>query len=61
MRIAFFGTPDFAVSTLERLLEGPHEVAVVVSQPDRPRGRGRAVHPSSVSRIALWRSMVNSP
>jgi methionyl-tRNA formyltransferase len=53
VRIAFFGTPDFAVPTLERLLAGRHEVVVVVSQPDRPRGRGRAVHASPVSQVAL--------
>ena len=41
--------------TLERLLAGPHEVAAVVSQPDRPRGRGRARQPSPVSRCALER------
>jgi methionyl-tRNA formyltransferase len=53
LRIVFFGTPDFAVPTLERLLAGPHEVALVVSQPDRPRGRGRALQPSPVSERAL--------
>jgi methionyl-tRNA formyltransferase len=53
LRIAFFGTPEFAVPTLERLLAGPHEVVAVVSQPDRPRGRGRAVEPSLVSARAL--------
>lgn len=53
MRIAFFGTPGFAVPTLRRLLEGPHEVVAVVSQPDRPRGRGRAVQASPVSQVAL--------
>jgi len=52
VRLAFFGTPDFAVPTLARLLAGPHEVVVVVSQPDRPRGRGRSVHPSPVSKLA---------
>ena len=38
MRIVFFGTPAFAVPTLQRLLESPHEVVGVVTQPDRPRG-----------------------
>jgi len=41
------------VPTLERLLAGPHEVAVAVSQPDRPRGRGRRADPSPVSERAL--------
>jgi methionyl-tRNA formyltransferase len=53
LRVVFFGTPEFAVPTLERLLEGPHRVVGVVSQPDRPRGRGRRVEPSPVSRVAL--------
>lgn len=56
MRLVFFGTPDFAVPTLARLLDAAeHEVVAVVSQPDRPRGRGRAVHPSPVSALALAR------
>jgi methionyl-tRNA formyltransferase len=41
------------VPTLERLLAGPHEVVVAVSQPDRPRGRGRRADPSPVSQRAL--------
>ncbi|MEE2672458.1 MAG: methionyl-tRNA formyltransferase [Myxococcota bacterium] len=52
LRIAFFGTPEIAVPTLERLLAGPHTVPVVVSQPDRPRGRGRKTSPSPVSQVA---------
>ncbi len=53
MRILFFGTPDFAVPTLRAVHQGPHEVVGVISQPDRPKGRGRAVHPSPVSALAL--------
>lgn len=53
MRVVFFGTPDFAVPTLAKLLAGPHPVVCVVSQPDRPRGRGRSVTPSPVARLAL--------
>jgi methionyl-tRNA formyltransferase len=45
----FFGTPDFALPTLERLLGGRHPVVGVVSQPDRPRGRGRRTLPSPVA------------
>ena len=41
LRIVFFGTPDFAVPTLEALLRSQHTVAAVVTQPDRPRGRGQ--------------------
>ena len=49
----YFGTPEFAVPTLTRLLEGPHHVAAVVSQPDRPRGRGRRASPTPVAALAL--------
>ena len=41
LRIVFFGTPEFAVPTLDALLRSPHEVVGVVTQPDRPRGRGQ--------------------
>lgn len=40
-RIIFMGTPDFAVPTLEALIQGPDEIIAVVTQPDRPKGRGR--------------------
>jgi len=53
LRLAFFGTPDFAVPTLERLLEGRHEVVRVVCQPDRRRGRGRKTSPAPVADLAL--------
>jgi methionyl-tRNA formyltransferase len=53
MRIAFLGTPDFAVPTLEALLEAGHEVAAVYSQPPRPGGRrGRELTPSPVHKRA---------
>ena len=51
-RIVFFGTPDFAVPTLRGLLQGPDKVVAVVSQPDRPKGRGRKVIPSPVKELA---------
>jgi methionyl-tRNA formyltransferase len=50
--VVFFGTPAFAVPTLDRILAGPHHVVAVVSQPDRPRGRGRKVSPSPVAERA---------
>ena len=53
MKVIFMGTPDFAVPTLQRLIESPHEVALVVTQPDRPAGRGRGVKPSPVKVLAL--------
>jgi methionyl-tRNA formyltransferase len=57
LRIAFFGTPDFAVPSLERLLTGPHEVVAVISQPDRRRGRGRKVSPSPIAEVAQRESL----
>jgi methionyl-tRNA formyltransferase len=48
----FFGTPDFAVPTLESLLRSQHPVAVVITQPDRPRGRGQRTTPSPVKTLA---------
>jgi len=42
MRIIFFGTPDFAVPSLDTLRRGGHEIAAVVTQPDRPHGRSRS-------------------
>jgi methionyl-tRNA formyltransferase len=47
-RVAFLGTPAFAVPSLERLVEAGHDVALVVTQPDRPAGRGRAPSPPPV-------------
>ncbi len=53
LRLAFLGTPDFAVPTLRRLIEGRHEVVTVVCQPDRRRGRGRHTSPAPVAEVAL--------
>jgi methionyl-tRNA formyltransferase len=47
-RVAFFGSPDFAVPTLTALIESPYRPCVVVTQPDRPAGRGRTPRPSPV-------------
>jgi methionyl-tRNA formyltransferase len=52
MRIAFMGTPDFAVPTLDALLAAGHEVAAVYSQPPRPAGRGKGLRPSPVQQRA---------
>src|SRR5947209_1261854 len=52
MRLVFLGTPAFAVPTLERLVQAGHEVAAVVTQPDRPRGRGQNAAPSPVKETA---------
>jgi methionyl-tRNA formyltransferase len=53
LRIVFFGTPAFAVPTLEALLGSRHRVLGVVSQPDRPRGRGQKLEPTPVKSAAL--------
>lgn len=52
MRIAFMGTPDFAVPTLDALLGAGHEVVAVYTQPPRRAGRGKALSPSPVHRRA---------
>jgi methionyl-tRNA formyltransferase len=51
-RIVFMGTPEIAAATLEELLCGPDLVVGVVTQPDRPAGRGRQVFPSPVRKVA---------
>ena len=53
LRIVFFGTPAFAVPTLEALIASRHSVVAVVTQPDRPRGRGQKTTASPVKEAAL--------
>ena len=53
MRITFAGTPEFAATALAALLAAGHEVALVLSQPDRPAGRGLKLLPSPVKALAL--------
>ena len=53
MKIVFMGTPDFAVPTLDALLRGGHQVAAVVTQPDKPKGRGKSVLMTPVKERAL--------
>ncbi|KPK25556.1 MAG: hypothetical protein AMK69_14015 [Nitrospira bacterium SG8_3] len=52
-RLIFMGTPQFAVPTLEALIEKGHEILAVVTQPDRPKGRGRRQVPSPVKELAV--------
>ena len=52
MRVLFWGTPEFALPSLEALLGEGHEVVGVVTQPDRPAGRGRALQAPPVKRVA---------
>lgn len=53
MRIAFAGTPPFAAAALSALLEAGHEIPLVLTQPDRPSGRGMKLKPSAVKEFAL--------
>lgn len=53
MRVVFFGTPQFAVPSLEQLIQSAHDVVGVVTQPDRPRGRGQKVTDAPVKMTAV--------
>nr|MEE4269368.1 methionyl-tRNA formyltransferase [Candidatus Krumholzibacteria bacterium] len=53
MKIVFMGSPDFAVPSLEALVEARFKVGLVVTQPDRPAGRGRKMLPTAVKATAL--------
>ena len=53
MRVVFFGTPQFAVPSLEQLIQSAHDVVGVVTQPDRPRGRGQKVTDAAVKVTAV--------
>lgn len=53
MRLVFMGTPDFSVPALEALIRGGHTVEAVVTQPDKPKGRGGAVQMTPVKEAAL--------
>jgi methionyl-tRNA formyltransferase len=57
MRIVFFGSPEAALPSLRRLLEAGHSVELVVTQPDRPAGRGRRMTPCPVKRFATERGL----
>ena len=53
MRLIFAGTPEFAAQALAAIIAAGHEVALVLTQPDRPAGRGMALQPSAVKKVAL--------
>jgi methionyl-tRNA formyltransferase len=68
LQILFMGTPEFAAVSLQALIDAGQEIVGVVTQPDRPRGRGLALKPSAVKQLALqyqlplWQpERVNSP
>ena len=52
LRIIFMGTPEFAVPSLEALLKSDDQVVGVVTQPDRPKGRGQVLTPPPIKLIA---------
>ncbi|WP_312352695.1 methionyl-tRNA formyltransferase, partial [Sphingobacterium siyangense] len=52
MRIIFMGTPDFAVASLEALIQSGEQVVAVVTVPDKPAGRGQKIHESAVKIFA---------
>ncbi|PMP64214.1 MAG: methionyl-tRNA formyltransferase [Sulfurihydrogenibium sp.] len=53
MKVLFWGTPDFAVESLKALLSSKHQVVGVITQPDKPKGRGQKVQPTPVKEEAL--------
>ena len=53
MRVVFMGTPDFSVGTLRELAKAGHEIAGVISQPDKPKGRGKNLQPTPVKEAAM--------
>ncbi|HWR15099.1 MAG TPA: methionyl-tRNA formyltransferase [Terriglobales bacterium] len=57
MRVVFCGTPQFAVPSLRALLDSGFEIPLVVSQPDRPSGRGMQITPTPVKELALSRGV----
>jgi methionyl-tRNA formyltransferase len=52
LRVIYFGTPDFAVPGLQALIASPHTVVALVSQPDRPKGRGKRIVPTPTKQAA---------
>ncbi|TCN70681.1 methionyl-tRNA formyltransferase [Acetobacteroides hydrogenigenes] len=57
LRIVFMGTPEFAVASLNALLNSQHEVVAVVTVPDKPAGRGQKLHQSDVKQFAVSKGL----
>lgn len=57
MRLIFAGTPEFAATALLAIVDAGHDVVLVMTQPDRPAGRGMSLQPSPVKRLALERGI----
>ena len=53
MKIVYMGTPDFSVGALEALIEAGHQILAVVTQPDKPKGRGKEIQVTPVKACAL--------
>lgn len=53
MKLIFMGTPDFAAGAFKKIIEAGHEVTLVVTQPDRPKGRGKEMAFSPVKEVAV--------
>jgi methionyl-tRNA formyltransferase len=57
MKLIFAGTPEFAAQALTAIIAAGHQVALVLTQPDRPAGRGMSLQPSAVKQVALAHSI----
>ena len=57
MKVIFMGTPEFSVGTLEALADAGHEIVLAVTQPDKPRGRGKEMQYPPVKEAALKRGI----
>jgi methionyl-tRNA formyltransferase len=57
MKIIFAGTPEFAAVALKALHDAGHQITLVLTQPDRPAGRGMQLHASPVKQFALEHQM----
>jgi methionyl-tRNA formyltransferase len=57
LKVLFFGTSEFALPSLKNLLGSSHEVLAVVTQPDRPKGRGQKLFPSAIKSLALAKNL----
>ena len=53
MKVVFMGTPDFAVATVDAIAKAGHEIVMVVTQPDKPKGRGKEMQFPAVKTWAV--------
>ena len=53
MKVVFMGTPDYAVGALEAVIAAGHQVTAVITQPDKPKGRGKEMQMTPVKSCAL--------